>query len=411
MPRPFGTKATIRLKDFRELSELTLSAGACVVGTASQFRSSPDPAHLLGKGKIEAVGQEARAALADLVIFDNDLTPTQLRNLERMLDLKVIDRTQLILDIFSRHARSQEGKLQVELAQLVYLLPRLTGRGVMLSRLGGGIGTRGPGEQKLEVDRRLIRSRILRLRQSLEKVSNQRALHRKFRESRQLYMVSLVGYTNAGKSTLFNALTQSEVLTSPQMFATLDPTVRSLAGESKRLILISDTVGFIQHLPPHLMVAFRATLDQLKEADLILHVTDAADPDYPDHDKEVEKILADLEVASTPRLHVFNKIDLLSHREIGRLAHGAEQIHVSATKMEGLLVLLSEVKRVLTCSEQHATFQFSAADGEKINTLYQFGKVIAREYRGDEIWIRAQVNESIRRRLQLYIVSANPDIG
>jgi len=224
-------------------------------------------------------------------------------------------------------------------------------------------------------------------------------------------MVSLVGYTNAGKSTLFNALTQSEVLTSPQMFATLDPTVRSLAGESKRLILVSDTVGFIQHLPPHLMVAFRATLDQLKEADLILHVTDAADPDYPDHDKEVEKIIADLEVASTPRLHVFNKIDLLSHREIGRLAHGAEQIHVSATKMEGLLVLLSEVKRVLTCSEQHATFQFSAADGEKINTLYRFGKVIAREYRGDEIWIRAQVNESIRRRLQLYIVSANPGIG
>ncbi len=410
-PRPFGRRPPTDSIEFRELAELASSAGALVVGTARQSSPSPDPAHLLGKGKVEEVGQEARAASADLLIFDNDLTPTQLRNLERMLDLKVVDRTQLILDIFSRHARSREGKLQVELAQLTYLLPRLTGRGTMLSRLGGGIGTRGPGEQKLEIDRRRIRSRILRLGQSLERVRSQRALHRKFRESRQFHMVALVGYTNAGKSTLFNVLTQSEVVTSPQMFATLDPTVRALAGDSRQPVLLSDTVGFIRHLPSHLMVAFRATLEQLKEAGLIVHVTDAADPNYLDHDNEVENLLADLQVASTPRLHVFNKIDLLSPREVGRLPHGPEQVHVSAAGFDGLPELLSKINQVLSSSEQQATFRFSAADGERINALYRSGRVLAKEYRGGEVWIRAQVSESVRRRFEPYLASATVDVA
>ena len=403
--RAFSTRPPTDSKEFQELAELAASAGAVVVGMARQSSRSPSPAHLLGRGKVQAVGCEAGAASADLILFENDLTPTQLRNLEQMLGLKVVDRTQLILDIFSRHAGSREGKLQVELAQLTYLLPRLTGRGTLLSRLGAGIGTRGPGEQKLEIDRRRIRNRILRLRRSLERVRGQRALHRKSREARRFQMVALVGYTNAGKSTLFNALTQSGVVTSRQMFSTLDPTVRALPGNSRLSVLLSDTVGFIHHLPSHLMVAFRATLEQLQEACLILHVTDAADPSYPEHDREVESLLADLQVASTPRLHVFNKIDLLSPREVGRLPRGPEQANVSAAKSKGLPELLSRINQALTASEKPATFRFSAADGERINALYRSGKVLAKDYREGEIWIRAQVSESVRRLFEPYLAS------
>jgi GTP-binding protein HflX len=245
----------------QELHELASSDGAQVVGSVLPRPAEPDPATLVGHGKVRELRSSARAAGADLIIFDHDLSPSQLRNLEQALDLKVIDRTQLILDIFARRARSREGQLQVELAQLNYLLPRLAGRGTLLSRLGGGIGTRGPGEQQLEVDRRRIRARIRRLTEAIERVRSQRAIHRAHRRARQFLTVALVGYTNAGKSTLFNALTRSHVSTSPRLFATLDPTVRSLSLESHRPVLLSDTVGFIRKLPPHLVAAFHATLE------------------------------------------------------------------------------------------------------------------------------------------------------
>src|SRR5439155_18194351 len=250
---PDGNERPGAEETLEELRELATSAGASIVGYALQRSPAPDPATLVGRGKVEEIRAAARDLRADVVIFDHDLTPTQLRNLESALDLKVLDRTQLILDIFARRARSREGNLQVELAQLNYLLPRLAGRGTLLSRLGGGIGTRGPGEQQLEFDRRRIRARIRTLTEAIERVRSQRALHRGYRRSRQFYLVALVGYTNAGKSTLFNALTGSHVTTSSRLFATLDPTVRSLTLPSRRPALLSDTVGFIRKLPSHLV--------------------------------------------------------------------------------------------------------------------------------------------------------------
>ncbi len=388
-----------------ELRDLAASAGARVVGSAYQSSPAPDPAYLIGKGKLEAIAREAQAHRPDLVIFNHDLTPTQVRNLEEILDLKVVDRTQLILDIFSRHARSREGKLQVELAQLTYLLPRLLGRGTVLSRLGGGIGTRGPGEQKLEVDRRRIRTRIQRLRQSLEKVRSQRRLHRRSRQFRQFQIVALVGYTNAGKSTLFNALTQSTVRTSRRMFSTLDPTVRILRLGPRLSVLLSDTVGFIHRLPPHLRVAFRATLEELQEASLILHVTDAADANFRQHDLEVENLLAELGLASTPRLHVLNKMDLLADQAGHRLGRGPQEVGVSALGGAGLSDLISSINEYLP-HELHteATFRFSMTDGSNLNAIYRLGEVMAREDREGDILVRAKVSETTRRRFESFLV-------
>src|SRR5246500_5064092 len=292
-----------------ELAELVRSAGAQVAGSIFQMRDKIDPATVIGRGKIEEVKIEARLHNAPLIVFDRNLSPTQLRNLEKGTECRVIDRTQLILDIFARHARSREGQLQVELAQLNYVLPRLAGAGPELSRLGGGIGTRGPGEQKLETDRRRIRDRVGKIKEAIETVRRQRTTRRRARQAVPLGMIALVGYTNAGKSTLFNALTHAEVLTSPQMFATLDPTIRAVRLPSRRRVLLSDTVGFLRDLPPDLIAAFRATLEEVQEAALILHVTDISNPHHAEQDAEVEKVLDDLGVKNTPRVHVFNKID------------------------------------------------------------------------------------------------------
>ena len=259
-----------------ELRTLAASAGANVVGEILQRRDRPDPATLIGKGKLEEIEGAAAAVNADLLLFDHDLTASQQRNIEKIVKLRVIDRTQLILDIFARHARTREGQLQVELAQLQYMLPRLAGRGVEMSQLGGGIGTRGPGETQLETDRRKIYRRVRHVEQQLENVRRIRAQQRQRRESAPVAVVALVGYTNAGKSTLFNALTKAAVLSSPRMFATLDPTIRSITLPSKRKILLSDTVGFIRSLPHTLVSAFRATLEEVQRASLILHVSDAS---------------------------------------------------------------------------------------------------------------------------------------
>src|SRR3984957_15097688 len=299
-----------------ELTELAESAGAKIEGSLLQVREALDPATLVGRGKLEEIRLEAEMRHVPLVIVDHNLTPVQLRNMEKGIGRRVIDRTQLILDIFATHARTREGQLQVELAQLNYLLPRLTGKGEELSRLGGGIGTRGPGEQKLETDRRRIRDRVGKIKEAIETVRRQRTTRRRARHAQPLGMIALVGYTNAGKSTLFNALTHAEVLTSPQMFATLDPTIRAVRLPSRRRVLLSDTVGFLRDLPPDLIAAFRATLEEVQEAALILHVTDISNPNHAGQDAEVLKVLAELGVADRPRLHVFNKIDRLSDEEL-----------------------------------------------------------------------------------------------
>ena len=386
----------------RELKELTASAGARVVGTASQRSPEPDPATLLGRGKVHEVRTQARAAGADLVIFDHDLTPTQLRNLEKSLDLKVIDRTQIILDIFARRARSREGQLQVELAQLNYLLPRLSGHGTVLSRLGGGIGTRGPGEQKLEMDRRRIRRRIRILTEGIKHVRSQRALHRAHRRDQNLHTVALVGYTNAGKSTLFNALTSAEVMTSARMFATLDPTVRALPLDAHRTALLSDTVGFIRKLPPHLVAAFRATLEELEEARLLLHVTDASDPQRAAQDAAVETLLEDLGVASTPRLHVWNKVDLLAPGEQRKFEAEDRSVTVSARTGEGLEILRQRIADELAADPiVEADFEFSSSDGKQLAMLHQTGTVVSTHYEDDRVLVRAKVPESIREKLKV----------
>ncbi|HEV2348644.1 MAG TPA: GTPase HflX [Terriglobia bacterium] len=395
--------------ELQELAELTTSAGARVAGSVLQRTHQPDPATLVGSGKAQEIRGLAHGSGANLVIFDNDLTPSQLRNLEEILDLKVIDRTQLILDIFARRARSREGQLQVELAQLNYLLPRLAGQGIDLSRLGGGIGTRGPGEQKLETDRRRIRSRIRKLKEGIEQVRSQRALHRAHRSERQFLTVALVGYTNAGKSTLFNALTHSTVSTSSRLFATLDPTVRALPLESRRPALLSDTVGFIQKLPPHLVAAFRATLEELESADLLLQVTDSSHPQHEQQDQAVERLLETLSLASTPRIHVWNKIDLRQAAQIRRRMMGSDaqsvmtrEARVSARTGEGLGGLSRLIDESLGNDPVvEADFEFPATDKERIALLHRSGTVLSKRFDNNRVFMRARITESQKRQIQV----------
>lgn len=399
-------------ESLEELAELARSAGARVVGQALQRARRPDPATLIGRGKAEEIRAAARPLGAGLVIFDHDLTPTQLRNLEEALDLKVLDRTQLILDIFARRARSREGQLQVELAQLNYLLPRLAGRGTLLSRLGGGIGTRGPGEQQLEFDRRRIRLRIRKLREAIDHLRAQRALHRQHRRQARFLTVALVGYTNAGKSTLFNALTRARVSTSQRMFATLDPTVRALPLASRRPVLVSDTVGFIRQLPAHLVAAFRATLEELQEASLLVHVTDASHPLRDQHDDAVERMLEELGVAEMPRLHVWNKVDLLDAHQRRALAaggnrNGCAEVTVSALTGEGLPLLVEGVDRLLEQDAPvEAEFDLSSADGEVLALLYRRGNVLAKRVEEDRVRVRARVTPSLKRQVEALAAGA-----
>jgi GTPase len=339
-------------ESFAEFRELVASAGAHIAAELIQRRPRPDPATLIGSGKVEEIAGIAASTQADLVMFDHDLSPTQLRNLDAALPCRVLDRTQLILDIFARHARTREGQLQVELAQLEYMLPRLTGRGKAMSQLGGGIGTRGPGETQLETDRRRIQRRIDQLKLDLEAVRRVRRQQRQRRESVPVPTVALVGYTNAGKSTLFNRITGAQVFESSQMFATLDPKLRAIELPSRRRVLLSDTVGFIRNLPHSLVTSFRATLEEVEQAEILLHVRDAASTYGEEQKTQVEKVLGELNALSKPRVEVLNKIDLLDadQREgIGSRpgSPSRPEVLVSARTGEGIKSLLAAINDAL----------------------------------------------------------------
>jgi GTP-binding protein HflX len=330
-----------------ELGELARSAGVKVLETVVQHRAEPDPKYLLGRGKLEQILVRAMQLGAELLILDPDLTPAQARAISDFTDLKVIDRTMLILDIFAQRAKSRDGKLQVELAQLRYTLPRLVEKNTMMSRLTGGIGGRGPGETKLEINRRRARERIGRLEEQIEELSRQRGLRRERRQDRRVAVAAIVGYTNAGKSTLFNALTAADVLVEDKLFATLDPTSRRLPGPDPRPVVVTDTVGFIRDLPRDLGRAFRATLEELDEADLLVHVVDAADPDHPQHIQSVIRILTELGLGERPRLVVFNKADLLEPGAAARLEREHGALALSARDPDTLIELRAAIARAL----------------------------------------------------------------
>jgi GTP-binding protein HflX len=330
-----------------ELRELCRTAGIAVTDVAIQRRPDPDPKYLIGRGKLEDVLVRAMQYDAGLLIFDPDLTPGQAHSISDFTDLKVIDRTILILDIFAQRARSRDAKLQVELAQLRYRLPRLQEENTMMSRLVGGIGGRGPGETKLEIGRRRARERVHRLEQEIAQTRLQRAGRRARRTRREVPIVGIVGYTNAGKSTLLNTLTGSEVLVEDKLFATLDPTTRRLRFPRERELILADTVGFIRDLPKDLAQAFRATLEELQDADLLLHVVDSADPDREAQIVAVERILKDLDLASTPRLLVYNKIDRLTPEACAGLAADGQAIRLSAFDAQTTRPLLAAMEEAL----------------------------------------------------------------
>ena len=408
-----------------ELVELARSAGAEIAGTVFQMRESADPATLVGRGKLDEIRAEATAHKTPLIIFDSNLSPMQQRNIEEATERRVIDRTQLILDIFAKHARSREGQLQVELAQLNYMLPRLTGKGTSMSRLGGKsggggsggagggagrIGVRGPGEKKLETDRRRIRDRVGKIQKSIEDIRKQRALRREARNAVPLGTIALVGYTNAGKSTLFNALSRAEVLVSSRMFATLDPTIRAIRLPSNRRVLVSDTVGFIRDLPKALLTAFRATLEEVQEASLILHVSDVSNPHHSELDEEVDKILNDLGVADRPKLCVFNKVDRLSEEQRASLIHphatGADTnsgpVLVSGLTGEGVEELLRRIDAALPVDPVVTlSLRVPLAEGRTLALVHALGRVLHSEVEDSHMLMDAEVPVSIARKLKL----------
>jgi GTPase len=396
-----GLDAEESLAEFREL---VASAGGEVAAVLVQRRPRPDPATLVGAGKVEEIAAVAASTGADLVLFDQDLTPTQLRNLEAALPCRVLDRTQLILDIFARHARTREGHLQVELAQLEYMLPRLTGRGKAMSQLGGGIGTRGPGETQLETDRRRIQRRIDQLKRELDAVRRVRRQQRQRREAVPVPTVALVGYTNAGKSTLFNQLTGATVLQSSLMFATLDPKLRAIELPSRRKVLLSDTVGFIRNLPHTLVTSFRATLEEVAQAEVLLHVRDAASSYGEEQKAQVEKVLAELEALGKPRIEVLNKVDLLSEEVRAGLA-GRGEVVVSARTGEGMQALLAAMDAALESDPVvEAEFVVPQSEGAVLAAMDAGMVIHARSYEGETVRVRASGAASLVGRLRKFRV-------
>jgi len=397
-----------------ELSELAESAGALVVDRVLQSRESAEAATLIGRGKVQELAALAASHRAGAVLFDHDLTPTQQRNLEDQIGVKVLDRTQLILDIFARRARTREGRLQVELAQLSYLMPRLTGHGAAMSRLGGGIGTRGPGETKLETDRRRIAQRIKKIKGDLEAVRTGRALHRKQRGAVPLPTIALVGYTNAGKSTLFNQMTRARVIADARMFATLDPTVRSLTLPSHRKALVSDTVGFIRRLPTTLVTAFRATLEEVTDATLILHIIDASAPEAAEQTRHVAQVLADIGAAGIQQILVLNKMDRVGDAKIPDLTHrllGSDKnlntraAPISALRGEGIQELLTAVDEILPFDPViRAHFRVPHSESASIGMLYDLGRVLETRYSERYCELEAEVSQSLKKSMARFLL-------
>lgn len=385
-----------------EFQELARSAGAEVAATLIQRRARPDPATLVGQGKLDEIEGVIASTESGLVLFDHDLTPSQLRNLEAKLPCRVIDRTQLILDIFARHARTREGQLQVELAQLEYQLPRLAGRGKTMSQLGGGIGTRGPGETQLETDRRKINLRIDHVKGQLESVRRIRRQQRQRREAVPVPVVALVGYTNAGKSTLFNALTEAGVLESSRMFATLDPKLRQLQLPSRRKILLSDTVGFIRNLPHTLVTSFRATLEEVERAELLLHVRDASSPMVDEQKAQVQKVLAELDVSKKPVIEVLNKIDLVSEGE-GMPMGAPGSVAVSGLRKLGLDNLLAAIDTALVVDPViEMQFRLPQSEGAVLAALDAGAIVEGKRFEGNLAYVTARGPASLLNRFKRF---------
>ena len=365
-----------------ELKQLADTAGATVIKKFIQKRPKPDPAFFIGRGKVQELALYAQQENIDLCIFDDELSPAQQRNIESVMGIRILDRTALILDIFAQRARTNEGKLQVELAQLQYTLPRIMGKGLMLSRLGGGIGTRGPGETKLEVDRRRIRDRIAFIKEQIEKVKAVRSLHRSKRKKNNVFEVSLVGYTNAGKSTLLNTLTNSDIYAKDQLFATLDPTTRQLTLPNKQEIIITDTVGFIQRLPHQLIAAFRSTLEVVTEADLLVHVIDVSHELYKEQAAAVHEVLKEIGAETKPVITVYNKIDKLppDSKLADRLELEEDTVCISAAKKLNLETLQQMIESHLKSKAVEVTLCIPYAETAKAAQLHETANVLEQEY-------------------------------
>jgi GTP-binding protein HflX len=393
-----------------ELAGLASAAGASVVLRILQERPKPDPATFIGSGKVTSLAAACDESRADVVIFDNELTPAQLRNLEQALDRKVVDRTQLILDIFARRAQTREGKLQVELAQLKYLMPRLVGSSAALSRLGGGIGTRGPGETKLETDRRRTRHRISILGKEIDTVRRRRSQLRERRHKAAVPTVALVGYTNAGKTTLFNSLTGDAAVASNALFVTLDPLVRKVKLPDRRELLVSDTVGFIERLPHSLVAAFRATLEEVATADLLLHVVDASSPEYERQMDAVRTVLVEVGADRVPSIDVFNKCDRLDAAERHRLrALNPASLCVSALTGDGRDDVIAAMESRLALDTTRVTLEFDSAnerDRQTIAQIYRLGRIVRHVTSDGHISIEAELPRRLLDRFHAVVGQA-----
>jgi GTP-binding protein HflX len=388
-----------------ELQALAVGAGASVVHRIVQERAAPMPALYFGRGKVDEIAEAARATGANLMISDDALTPVQERNLSQALGLKVIDRTALILDIFAQRARTSEGKLQVELAQLTYLLPRLVGQWTHLERLGGGIGTRGPGETQLESDRRVIRRRVMQIRRELEHVRVHRRIHREGRRRAGLPVVALVGYTNAGKTTLLNRLTGARLVAADRLFVTLDPAARQVTGDGQPPFILTDTVGFIRKLPHELVAAFRATLEELADADVLVHVVDASHPALEEHMAAVESLLDELGVRDRPTVLVLNKVDRLETRHVvDRLLDARGGVAISAVSGEGLDRLRAALAATLRPAGT-VRLRIPHRDGGTLALCYKRGRVVGRADEGEHVVLEVTLPPALEATLAPYKVA------
>jgi len=409
---PLGANGVPPDYGLEELEKLARSAGAEVISTFAQHLKRISPATLIGAGKVEEIGEFVRETKPDIVIFDEDLTPAQQRNLESAFQTRVIDPSQLILDIFAQRARTNEGKLQVELAQLNYLLPRLTRRWAHLSRLGGGIGTRGPGETQLEVDRRRLRERIATLKRRLARVERTRALQRRERVEVPYAVVALVGYTNSGKSTLMNTLTAAGVVVEDKLFATLDPTIRSLRLPGGDQAMVADTVGFVNKIPHSLVEAFKSTLEEVRSADLLLHLVDMTHPLYEEQIQVVESVLRDIGAGETPQIIVPNKIDLAPAPPPRRLnGDGTREVcPISALTGEGIDRLLRAIQRVLDQGKEKAQFCLTPSQGALLSYLRRRGRILEERFEPGRIHVTALITPKLAGQMRKWLRESGSDV-